>query len=219
MGEDKQILERMIGTQSKCCYPGTNVLINKANIKDFDELENLDRLQTTYILSKLYLEPIKGNFDIEHLKAIHKTLFNELYPFAGEFRYENISKDGIPFCRPEIIYMYLNDLLKKMQKESTKLSSEDELIHFLAYFYSEINLVHPFREGNGRTLREFVREYVLELNKRINFGHFELDFSKLTEMDKKIHILGCVESARTGELKYLKQFFGTCLIKTMQKEL
>lgn len=219
MEENKQMIERLIGTQSKYCYPGTSVLINNADIRNFEELENLDRLQTTYVLSKLYLEPIKGNFDIEHLKEIHKILFNELYPFAGEFRYENISKDGIPFCRPEIIYLYLNDLLKKMQKESVKLSSEDELVHFLAYFYSEINLVHPFREGNGRTLREFLREYVLELNKRINFGHFELDFSKLTDTDKKVHILGCVESARTGELEHLKQFFSTCLTKNAQKEL
>jgi len=219
MEKNNEMLERLIGTQSKYCYLGTSVLINNANIKDFDELENIDRLQTTYVLSKLYLEPIKGDFDIEHLKQIHKTLFNELYPFAGEFRYENISKDGIPFCRPEIIYMYLNELLKQMQKESAKLSSEDDLIHFLAYFYSEINLVHPFRDGNGRTLREFFREYVLELNKKINFGHFELDFSKLTEMDKKVHILGCVESARTGKLEHLEQFFGTCLTKSLQKEL
>jgi len=219
MEENKEMLERLIGNQSKYCYPETSVLINNADIRDFDELENVDRLQTTYVLSKLHLNPIKGNFDIEHLKLIHKTLFNELYPFAGEFRYEDISKDGITFCRPGIIYMYLNELLIKMQKESTKLSSEDELVQFLAYFYSEINMVHPFREGNGRTLREFFREYVLELNKRIGFGHFELDFSKLTETDKKVHILGCIESARTGDLEHLKQFFGTCLIKSIQKEL
>ena len=219
MEQNNEMLDRMVGTQSKCCYPGTSVLINKADIRDFDELESIDRLQTTYVLSKLYLEPIKGNFDIEHLKAIHKTLFNELYPFAGEFRYENISKDGIPFCRPEIISIYLHSLLEQMKKESTKLKSEEELVHFLAYFYSEINLVHPFRDGNGRTLREFFREYVLELNKRIAFGHFELDFAQLTETDKKVHLLGCIESARTGKLEYLEQFFGTCLTKSIQKEL
>ena len=219
MEANKDSLDRIIGTQSKCCYPGTNVLINKADIKDFKELENIDRLQTTYVLSKLYLEPIKGNFDIEHLKAIHKVLFNELYPFAGEFRFENISKDGIPFCRPEIIYMYLNNLLKEMKNQSTKITTEEELVHFLAYFYSEINLVHPFREGNGRTLREFLREYVLELNKSIRFGQYELDFSKLTEIDKKVHILGCIESARTGSLDYLEQFFSTCLVKSIKKEL
>ena len=112
MVENNEMLERLIGTQSRYCYPGTSVLVNNANIKDFDELENLDRLQTTYVLSKLYLKPIKGKFDIDHLKAIHKVLFNELYPFAGEFRYENISKGGIPFCRPEIIYIYLNNLLE-----------------------------------------------------------------------------------------------------------
>lgn len=215
----KDNYERMIDTQSKYCYPGTDVLINKAGIMDNETLERVDRLQTTYILSKLHLSIIKGSFDIGHYKAIHKTLFNELYDFAGEFRYENISKDGIPFCRPEFIYRQLNVLLEQMKKQSYKISSEEELLDFIAYFYSEINLVHPFREGNGRTLREFIREYVLEINKRINFGHYELDFSMLSENDKNMHILACEKSAINGDFKELKNFFKTCLVKENQKQI
>lgn len=215
----KDNYEKMFDTQSKYCYLGTNVLINKADIRDQETLEKLDRIQTTYVLSKLYLSKINGNFDINHYKWIHKVLFNELYDFAGEFRYENISKDGIPFCRPEFIYRQLNVLLEQMKKQSYKIASEEELLDFLAYYYSEINLVHPFREGNGRTLREFIRQYVLELNKRIDFGHYELDFSLLSENDKNVHILACERSAINGDFKELKDFFKTCLIKENQKQL
>ena len=215
----KDNYEKMYDTQSKYCYLGTNILINKADIRDAETLEKLDRLQTTYALSRLYLTEINGTFGIEHYKAIHKYLFNELYDFAGEFRYENISKDGIPFCRPEFVYRQLNVLLEQMKKQSYKISSEEELLEFLSYFYSEINLVHPFREGNGRTLREFIRQYVLEINKRISFGHYELDFSMLSENDKSMHILACEKSAINGDFRELKNFFKTCLVKANQKQL
>lgn len=219
MVKNNDSLEYMLEGSSRYCYEGSNILINKANIQNESELERVERLQTTYILSKLYLEPIKGNFDIEHLKNIHKVLFQDLYEFAGTFRTENISKGGTPFCPTRYIHSYLNDLLKKMKNQSYQIHSEEELIEFLAYFYSEINLVHPFRDGNGRTIREFFREYVLELNKKINFGHYELQFARLSETDYKIHLLGCIESAKTGNLEHLKQFFGSCLVKQKQKEL
>lgn len=215
----KDNYEKLFDTQSRYCYDGTNILINKANIRDYETLERIDRIQTTYALSKLHLSRVHGNFGIEHYKAIHKYLFNELYDFAGEFRVENISKDGIPFCRPEFIYRQLNVLLEQMKKQSYKITSEEELLDFLAYFYSEINLVHPFREGNGRTLREFIREYVLEINNRINFGNYEIDFSVLSEEDKNMHILACERSAIQGNFIELKHFFKTCLVKEKQKQI
>ena len=211
--------EKLFDTQSRYCYEGTDVLINKADIRDYETLERVDRIQTTYALSKLHLSVISGNFGIEHYKAIHKYLFNELYDFAGEFRVENISKDGIPFCRPEFIYRQLNVLLEQMRKQSCKIASEDELLDFIAYFYSEINLVHPFREGNGRTLREFIREYVIEINKTIDFGHYEIDFSMLSQGDKNMHILACEKSAVKGDFTELRQFFKTCLVKGNQKHI
>lgn len=205
--------------KSKYCYANTDVLINKQNIKDNETLAKIERIHVTYVLSNLYLKPIKGNFDIDHYLKIHKILFQDLYPFAGTIRKENISKGGIPFCRPEFIYDNLKSLLTKMNEDSYKLETEEELISFLASFYSEINVVHPFREGNGRCQREFFREFVLELNNRISFGTYELDFTQLSETDKKILILGSIESATKGTTENLKQFFQACLIKNQQKKI
>lgn len=217
--EKNDYLKRYIDDKSNYCYEGTDILINKRDIKDADTLERVERIHTTYILSKLYLSPVKGRFDIEHYINIHKVLFQDLYSFAGEIRRENISKGGIPFCRPEFIYKYLKYLLEQMNEQSYKLKNEEELIEFLAFFYSEINVVHPFREGNGRSQREFFREFVLELNKRVDFGNYEIDFSVLKESDKKILISGCIEGATKGTTELLKKFFKACLIKNQQKHL
>lgn len=218
-GKNNEYLESLYTEQSKHCYPNSDVLINSKGIMDSDVLEQVERVHTTYILSKLYMEPIKGDFGVEHYIKVHKTLFEDLYPFAGIIRNENIRKGNIPFCRPEFIYEYLNSLLEEMNEKSYSLKSEEELITFLAYYYSEINLVHPFREGNGRAQREFFREFVLEINKRINFGRFEIDFSRLKELDKKILILGCIEGATKGTTENLKQFFESCLVNHLEKTL
>lgn len=215
----KNELDELYNEQSKYCYKGTDVLINKKNIMNADVLLKVERIQVTYVLSNLYIKPIVGNFDVNHYLKIHEILFQNLYSFAGKFRDENISKKGIPFCRPEFIYDNLKVLLEQMNKKSYAIKSEEELIDYLAYYYSEINIVHPFREGNGRTQREFFRELVLELNNRINFGNYEIDFSQLSETDKKVLILGSIEGATKGTTEYLKQFFRACLIKTEQKQL
>lgn len=98
------------------CYDKTDVLINKKDIRDAKTLEKIERIHTTYVLSKLYINPVSGNFDAKHYISLHKILFQDLYEFAGQIRNENISKGGIPFCRPEFVYQYLDYLLGQMNK-------------------------------------------------------------------------------------------------------
>ena len=76
--------------------------------------------------------------------------------------------------------------------------------------YSELNIIHPFREGNGRVLREYLRQVVgfISLNNSLNF---ELDFSNVNEKDKEHLLNGSIVSAATGDLEYLKLFFDSTL--------
>ena len=216
MGKQRTRIDEILSTQSCYCYDDSDILVNKLSTQDYTTLENVERTLTTYNLSKLHLDPIKGNFDIEHYLAIHKFLFDYIYDFAGELRLENMCKDNTPFCRPEYIHKYLKYLLLEMGNKSKNIKSEEHLIEFLAYYYSEINMVHPFREGNGRTEREFFREYVLELNKKIKFGNYELDYSLLDELDRKQMILGSIISACNGELDILKSVFEKVLVNTKE---
>ena len=141
------------------CYKGTDVLKNKLNIHDLDTLSNIER---KLVLAKLYeLRQNKsiGNFDMQHFKFIHRFLFEDIYDFAGEFRRENIAKDNFRFAEYEYIEQELGRLLNELKKENyLKDLSKKDFVKRIIYYMTELNVLHPFREGNGRTIREFIRE-------------------------------------------------------------
>ena len=156
------------------CYKDSDVLVNKFDIHDNKKLEEIER---KIVLAKLYeLRQNRqiGNFDIAHFVGIHKFLFEDIYPFAGLFRNENIAKGNFSFAEWEYIEDELKKLLDQL-KEENYLQNLDRntFIKRLSYYMAELNVLHPFREGNGRTIREFIRQlayknrYVLNL-KNIN---------------------------------------------------
>ncbi len=156
------------------CYKDSDVLVNKFDIHDNKKLEEIER---KIVLAKLYelrQNHQIGNFDIAHFVGIHKFLFEDIYPFAGLFRNENIAKGNFSFAEWEYIEDELKKLLDQL-KEENYLQNLDRntFIKRLSYYMAELNVLHPFREGNGRTIREFIRQlaykngYVLNL-KNIN---------------------------------------------------
>lgn len=157
---------------SKYCYPSSNVLINKLNIKNAKDLQYYEAKITAAKSLGLRLQGITGKFDKEHFLSIHRYLFEDIYPFAGILREENIAKDDFRFAMWEYIQPELERLLKQLQKENYLQNlSKTELAKRLAYYLSELNVLHPFREGNGRANREFIRQlalkngYILNLKK------------------------------------------------------
>jgi len=129
------------------CYEGTNVLINRKNIKELDKLEEYDDFVSTIKLSELFMQGITGDFNIIHFTNIHRYLFENLYQFAGLFRTENIAKGDFRFAEWEYIEPELKKLLDSLAKENylNGLSKED-LSKKLAYYMAELNVLHPFRE-------------------------------------------------------------------------
>ena len=140
------------------CYPNSNTLVNKLNIHNNKKLATLER---KLVLLKLYtLRQNKniGNFDIHHFLSIHQFLFEDIYPFAGKIRSEDIAKDSFRFAKWEYIEDQLRELLNNLSKDNFTDLSKKEMAKKLAYYMSELNVLHPFREGNGRTIREFIRQ-------------------------------------------------------------
>ena len=132
------------------------------------------------VLAKLYdlrQGKIKGNFDKAHFISIHKYLFEDLYPFAGEFRKENIAKDSFSFAEWEFIESELDRLLIKLKEENylNGLNQED-MAKRLSFYMSELNVLHPFREGNGRVIREFIRELAFK-------NEYIIDYTKTTSQE------------------------------------
>lgn len=156
------------------CYPGTNILINKLDIHDSNKLFELER---QIVLAKSYIlrQNLKiHTFDKKHFMNIHKFLFEDLYPFAGKFRTENIYKGNFTFANWEYIDEQLTKLLDKLKSENYLQGlNKKDLAKRLSYYLAELNVLHPFREGNGRTIREFIRELAYK-------NHYLLDLQNTT---------------------------------------
>lgn len=153
------------------CYEGTNTLVNKLDIKDSKLLEEYEKTTVALKLLSLEKQGISGNFDITHFSNIHRFLFDEIYLFAGLFRTENIAKDNFRFAEWEYIESELNKLLDNLKSENYLQNLDKQtLAERLAYYTAELNVLHPFREGNGRTTREFIRQLALKNNYYLNFN-------------------------------------------------
>ncbi|MBR1803079.1 MAG: Fic family protein [Clostridia bacterium] len=155
--------------QSKYCYEGTNTLINQLNIKNTKELLQYEAKITALKSLSLRQQGVTGNFDKQHYLSIHRYLFEDIYPFAGELRKENIAKGAFRFAEWEYIEQELEKLLEKLKKENFLQGLvKNDLAIKLAYYLSELNVLHPFREGNGRTNREFIRQLALKNGYQLN---------------------------------------------------
>jgi cell filamentation protein len=181
---------------SKYCYPDSQVLKNKLNIRDAELLQNIERDITSIAVQELMEYPIQGNFDLDHLKAINRALFQDIYSWAGELRTVNISK-GSSFCNWPYIESNARALFSELkQEEYLQDTDESELPQRLAYYFSEINAIHPFREGNGRTQRLFI-EYLA------NALGYHLQFSLISTEQM---IIASVESFN-GNMNHLEELF------------
>lgn len=162
---------------------GTNVLKNKLGITDRETLLAKETEITFQRLLELHIEPICMDFDERHLQAIHYYLFGDIYEFAGKYRNVNMEKNHSYFASVDEIEFRLKELFKLMELEVKGINSKYQFACFLAEYYAQLLNVHPFREGNGRTIREFIREYANEKSKSLPFG--EIHFS-WNNVDKEV---------------------------------
>ena len=183
---------------------GREVLKNKYDIRNALELYKLESEITFDRLVELYQNPIKGDFDKFHLCLIHEYLFKDLYEWAGKFRTVDIEKGHSYFAKCNRIEEYLDLELAKFNERIKTVMSDYSLAVLLADLYVVLLNIHPFREGNGRTIREFVREFTLEKTKDLDIGQYELDWSKMDKgvIDENIAFASSYKSII--ELEFLK---------------
>lgn len=154
-------------------YPGTRVLRNIPGIRDDATLRDFEYEQTKLRIEELRDNPIPGKFDLEHLKAIHAHVFQDVYEWAGKVRTVNISKNGDAFAQPAFIESAGRQLGNAIAKENNLQGLEKpQFVERLALYYSDWNALHPFREGNGRTTRELVGQIAREAG-------YELDQTRI----------------------------------------
>lgn len=162
----------------KHCYPESDVLINKYNIRNKELLEKLEIQKVTVKLLGLDIHPgrIKATFDVNHLITIHKYLFGDLYEWAGTYREENLYKSERVLSGGSAEYAEYNEIPSKLTSLFAKMNTIEwektsDLTDIVSDFLLELWSIHPFREGNTRTCITFLWHY---LNAKNSAFHVEL---------------------------------------------
>jgi len=158
------------------CYAGTTCLINKLSIHDEDQLAVVEAGITMMKDSELSEHPIQGRFDFAHYKAIHRYLFEDLYAWAGETRTVDMSKKGTSFIKAEDIDRLAESAFRRLRAKHFFTDMPfDEFVKNIVDFYCVLNMLHPFREGNGRTQRVFFTQLIRNAGYDIDFAKIDPD--------------------------------------------
>jgi cell filamentation protein len=148
------------------------ILRNVPGLTDQAKLDRFEAAEAAEALVRLHVNPIKGAYESAHLKKIHARIFQNIYPWAGEFRQVNMHRAAsYPFAVVQFMEQNLDHALAQLAGENHLRGLDARAFAGrAAYYLGELNSIHPFREGNGRTQREFIRELAAEVGHRINWG-------------------------------------------------
>ncbi|SCG80653.1 cell filamentation protein [Micromonospora echinaurantiaca] len=159
------------------CWPGTECLQNKLGVMDPIVLLEVEARLVSVRDVQIARTTIPGDYGLAHLQRFHRALFSDIYDWAGQTRTVDISK-GVRFCHWRFVDDQVSALLRKLAREDGHLIglNHESFVDSLAEYYGELNVCHPFREGNGRTLRAFFRQLGAAAG-------YQLDWSELSESD------------------------------------
>jgi cell filamentation protein len=171
-----------------------------------EQLREFEDSRATVRAMELRLNPVQGDFGIEHLQKIHRHLFQDVYPWAGEIRTVGIRKGGEGFLPPEHAGLVV-DGAARMMKEDGMLQpgmDNERWSSLLAERFNDVNEAHPFREGNGRTQR-------LYFDQVAEAGGKTVHWSVLTKEQN----VAVSHAARGGDLGPLRDALGTMVTDRM----
>lgn len=181
-------------------YKDTNVLVNKKNIRDFEKLKEVERGISTQKLKTIE----NTTFSSSGFKQLHKDLFGELYDWAGKTRTVNLSNGDVSFAPMRFIEENLSSQFSKISndiKNKEKFTNE-EWVKKAANHFGELIFLHPFREGNGRTTRKFLDDY-------LNEKEIHIDWDNIYRTD---YYKACKLSINKGDNSELEQLFNNHLV-------
>lgn len=166
--------------------------LNDINISEFEGF-----LKAEIMLSETLATRTK--FNISYILKIHKLALSHLYSFAGKYRDVNISKGGFPFAAARFLsdtmQQFETDILNKLPN---KYTNKQELIASIAKVHAELLLIHPFREGNGRTARILANL----MSRKAGYG--PLDFKKIGETQFEDYV-SSIQAASNNEYHQMEK--------------
>ena len=179
------------------CYPGTTVLVNKLGLKNQEALDAAESVAAALHFVEIESEPSVAPFTFDYYCSLHKRLFGDLYDWAGELRTIDLSKNGTTFYPASSLRELANAKFKRLEtmNEFSGLKRA-QLVDEITDFYHELNMLHPFREGNGRTQRLFFTLLLRRLGYSISFAECDTD-----------ELMMATIYAAQGIMTYLHDFF------------
>jgi len=155
--------------------PVSGVLRNKLGLSTAAELEAAEREITHAALIWLRETPVRPACDLAHLREVHRKIFGDIYDRAGQPRTVAIAK-GSTFCLPRYIEPSAAEIFRQLRNENLLRGLDrDAFIDRLTYYLGEVNAVHPFREGNGRTQRAFFEQLADDAGFTLAWQHLDAD--------------------------------------------
>lgn len=143
------------------------------NLLDIRDRKQLDLIEASFVTIRTWeLErtSFDKTFDLQHLKAIHKHLFQDIYEWAGEIRLIDLGKGDTVFLPRSFIEPSSKDTFDRLkEKNYLKGMDANDFSKNAGYYLGVINDLHPFREGNGRTQREFINQLAHHNNYHIEW--------------------------------------------------
>jgi cell filamentation protein len=153
--------------------PVTGVLYNKLGLGSAAGLEAAEREITHAALILLDSSPVSPSYDLPHLREIHRRIFGDIYEWAGQIRTVVIAK-GAVFCLPQYIDSSATAIFRELHDEDCLRGlRRDAFVGRLAYYLGEVNALHPFREGNGRTQRAFFGQLARDAGFTLAWQHLD----------------------------------------------
>lgn len=153
------------------CLP-TGCLRNKLGITDPEKLAEIEARIVSVRDVELAAQSLPGGYDLAHYLRFHYCLFRDVYDWAGKTRTVNISKGAETLFAPwQFVAEQVSAILGELENDRWLIGrSQDSFLARLAYYYGELNVRHPFREGNGRTLRAFLRQLAAAAGWRLDWS-------------------------------------------------
>ena len=190
-----------LNPSSDNCYEGTTCLVNKLGIRDEKKLSEIEA-QITFAKAVMLEEtPIDDDFGFEHFKKIHEFLLCDLYEWAGQVRTVDISKKRTKFLDASSIESIGTKRFSKVKEGYFEDLPFDEFVKRIAEFYNDVNYIHPFREGNGRTQRIYFTQLIRHYGYDINFADVDTD-----------ELMIATIQASSGVMDFLVEFFENSII-------
>jgi cell filamentation protein len=187
-------------------YPGLNVMRNRLSIRQADRLAHAAYELTALRAATLPLGlPARG---LPHLCAIHRHLYQDIFDWAGEIREIDIYQGDTRFCHFAYIEKEGNALMQELEEEEYLVGlKSEEFIARLSHYYCEINVLHPFRIGNGIAQRIFFEQLAIHAGYQLDWRDIEPEAWAQAN-----------QSGAMGDLSALQTIFGKVVSDARETE-